>query len=228
MSDGKVMHRVVVSDAASERRDFIGGAPLLQADEAAACRLCGRGLVPFLQLDLRGEFGLPFKAGSHLVVMMCPLHNEIPDSDLASPSELPPAYWELGSGHYLLRLYPPSVALVSGPVDRHLRAAGLSFEPEAETIRAVGGFLIGSEGFKIGGTPSWAQVPECHVCCCGAEMAFIGQVPLDHPFPKLPEAPEQPDTFSSDDYCLFLGNETYLFACPRQCHPGAVWPVLQN
>src|SRR6185503_9030224 len=97
-----------------------------------------------------------------------------------------------------------------------------------ESFAPASHFLVGSGGVKVGGTPSWVQQPEVHVCCCGSRMAFIGQVPLDHPFPKLPDAPEQPDTFSAEDYCLFLGNETYLFACERQCHPGAVWPVLQN
>lgn len=220
------MHRVLINEGGPAGRDAIGGAPLLEAREPASCSLCHRTMVPFLQLDIRVEFGLPFKPGSHLIVMMCSFHNEIPE--LFSERDLPPGFWHQGDGHYLLRLYEPSIALLPRAADVHLQPAALSFELAPEQVTNVEDWLVGSEGFKIGGTPSWAQDPEFHICCCGSEMAFIGQIPRDHAFPKVASAPEQPDSFSADDYCLFLGNETYLFACPRQCHPGAVVPVLQN
>jgi hypothetical protein len=31
------------------------------------------------------------------------------------------------------------------------------------------------------------------------------------------------DSFSSDEYVLFLGNEVYILVCPA-----AAWPVTQN
>jgi hypothetical protein len=59
-------------------------------------------------------------------------------------------------------------------------------------------------------------------------MRFLCQVPLDYPFAKLPNAAAQPNGFSFTDYGLFLGNETYFFACEAQCNPLAVLPVVQN
>lgn len=59
-------------------------------------------------------------------------------------------------------------------------------------------------------------------------MRFVCQVPQDWRFPKRTGAPAQPDSFSAEDYCLFLGNETYLFACEAQFDPRAVHAVAQN
>ena len=110
----------------------------------------------------------------------------------------------------------------------HLASHPLHFAEQDGITRVVAGFEIGAEGLKVGGTPSWAQEREPHRCSCGAEMSFIAQVPANFGFRRRPAAPEQPDSFSADDYCLFLGNEVYLFGCTRQCHPRAVWPVVQN
>jgi len=157
---------------------------------------------------------------------MCPVHNDIPE--LQSPGRLPERFWELGPGHFRLYLTRPGVGEQSAETEPHLRPFGLRFAPSPEEIQVVGAVRIGSQGLKVAGEPSWAQDPEWYTCACGSEMAFIAQVPENFPFPKNSSAPEQPDTFSADDYCLFLGNEVYLFGCTAQCHPEAIWPVLQN
>ena len=84
------------------------------------------------------------------------------------------------------------------------------------------------EGFKVGGQPSWRVREPVLRCACGGPMTFVCQVPLDFPFPRTPGAAEQPDTFDEDAYGLFLGNETYLFACEAQCSPFAVYAEVQN
>lgn len=59
-------------------------------------------------------------------------------------------------------------------------------------------------------------------------MRLLSQISENFPFPKLPSAPSQPDSFSRDDYCLFLGNEVYIFACVDQCNERAIWITVQN
>jgi len=59
-------------------------------------------------------------------------------------------------------------------------------------------------------------------------MRFVCQAPENWRFAKKPEAPEQPDSVSANDYILFLGNEVYVFACEAQCDPRAVHVVVQN
>ncbi len=220
------IHRVTVHGSAGLSRDSVGGVLLLDAEEPPVCAICGGRLALFLQSDVREGFGLAVTAGSHLVVMMCPFHNDIPE--LLPAGRLPDRYWTEGAGHCLLRLVPPTAPLRQLPEDPFVKAGALRFEPTEESVRAVAGVARGSQGFKVGGVPSWTQDPESFTCCCGAEMLFLCQVPQDFPFPKREDAPEQPDAFSKVDYCLFLGNETYLFACARQCDPGAVWAIVQN
>jgi hypothetical protein len=206
-------------------------------------------MVLFFQFDVRGDFGLPFVSGSHLSLFMCPIHNDAPE--MLRESQLLPAFWERRrtidglTRFYEMRLDRPGSVENTHPVDLVLLSKRLRFERKDESFDqdggaleahprysavslSVGEFVKGIEGFKVGGQPTWAQGPEVHRCCCGADMTFVCQVPLNFPFPKMPEAPEQPDSFSADDYCLFLGNETYIFACEAQCDPRAVHIVVQN
>jgi len=80
----------------------------------------------------------------------------------------------------------------------------------------------------VAGEPEWIQEPEQFVCSCGTEMAFVCQISEHYKFQKLPTAPEQPDSSYTDGYVLFLGNEVFVFACPKQCNTRAIWVTVQN
>ena len=58
-------------------------------------------------------------------------------------------------------------------------------------------------------------------------MKLLLQVPENYGFDMSDNAPQQTNSYSKR-YTLFLGNQLYLLACSRQCHPLALWPVLQN
>jgi hypothetical protein len=188
-------------------------------------------MVLFFQFDIDAAFELPFRPGSHLLVFMCPEHNEI-DCDLVytgqEPRELPPNYWLHTRGHSLLVLNPPGIEEVTHEPDAYLQPQELIFAKKQETITAWDTMEVGASEFKVGGVPAWSQDPEGFVCACGAPMEFLCQVPDGFGFDKLADAPKQPDSFSAKQYCLFLGNDVYIFACAAQCHPRAVWIALQN
>jgi hypothetical protein len=249
-----IMHLVEQLSMASGEmaRDSIGGRPILPVGVSWPTCACGRRMTLFFQFDVREGFALPFVAGSHLCVFMCPVHNDAPEM-LNAARQLRQRFWDRrrridgSTRFYELYLHRPgsSVSDVVHPPDEILRPKQLRFvlqdevaDDDAVTLRAhekyagvslsLGEVVGGVQGFKVGGQPAWAQAPEVHRCCCGAQMLFVCQVPLDWPFAKLPGAPEQPDSSSSDDYCLFLGNETYVFACEAQCDPRAVHVVVQN
>jgi hypothetical protein len=201
-----------------DARVNIGGAALLPFDTAyPKCRLCARPLLLFLQFDLPGELGLPFEAGSHITVFMCPEHNEIPSFDRTST--LIGNYWESAEGHWFAMLAKPKgqERSVRGPELLMQRALRMDDVAEDEMYR------IG-----VSGTPEWVQQPEHFICSCGSPMHFVCQISDSYKFTRQANAPEQPDSCYSDGYVLFLGNETYVFACPQQCNPRAVWITVQN
>ena len=109
--------------------------------------------------------------------------------------------------------------------DPYLKPLRLTLTPSQEVGDERGN---GKWAFKVGGLAAWSQDPEHYSCACGSELAYLCMVPEDFGFPKQPEAAEQIDTFNSDEYGMFLGNDIYLLACPARCHPAAVWPVNQN
>ena len=80
---------------------------------------------------------------------------------------------------------------------------------------------VGRSEFKIGGVPSWAQDPAFYRCACGAEMVYLSQVPVDLGFEKRADRPEQPDTFSSDHYGLFLWQRGLHPRLPRALPPSS-------
>jgi hypothetical protein len=169
----------------------------------------------FVQFDIPPELSLPFQAGSHLNVLMCPVHNEIPSFN--SWSSLPPEYWKAAEPHWYASLFVNSV---------DFRASANYLAP----FELVLADAPSSERFRIsvGGVPDWVQDPEEFICCCGAHMQFVAQISDGAEFPKLTDAPEQPDSSSANDHVLFLGNEVYIFACSAQCNPRAVWVTVQN
>jgi hypothetical protein len=193
--------------------------------------MCGGDLVHFLDLELP-EGSSPFKAGSRLQVFSCREHDDIAGtiysdynrfSSLAMSKRLPERYWEITDGHYLLRLLAPRARTVkSRASESRLALQNLEFarkrDSESKPLMAL----------KLFGHPSWAQDPEDHLCCCGKPMQLLLQVPDGFGFDMAAGAPPQPGSFSQSQYCLFLGNELYLLGCTAQCHPLALWPVLQH
>ena len=197
-------------------------------------------MVLFFQIEIEARFQLRFGAGSQLAAFMCPKHNEIrsicPETRRnyqvkpKSPfRKLPDGYWRRNPGHFKLWLLPPNAERQFEDADEYLVPRELTFRKREEEVVDNGlGRINGSQGFKVGGLPFWPQDPEYYQCSCGGAMSFICQVPDCYGFEKLPAAPEQPNSFSASEYCLFLGNDVYLFGCAEQCRPEAVWPVLQN
>lgn len=175
-------------------------------------------MVLFLQLDIRAEWGIAVAADSHLSIFMSPSVNEIPSFEFPPVGKpLPPELWTRREPHCKVFLHPPGAAdTASAAPDPYLQHQALSFEPGGES------------DIWVGGEPDWYQDPDRHLSPAGEPMVFVAQLAVDVPFPRRPEAPPQPDSFSRDDYCLFLGNAVYLLADPAQPHPEAVWVGVQN
>jgi hypothetical protein len=226
------MHLISVTDLPADAscRDTVGSTPCLPTGEAVPrCRICHAAMVLFFQLDVRADFGLPFKTGSHLLAFMCPTHNEPPSLPATyDDAPLPADYWDADDGHFALLLFPPTEL---GPGDNphpFIAPYRLRFEAADEEVQDVGDFQVGSYDFKVGGVPGWINYKVDKRCCCGGRMSFLCQVPDGFGFRKTDAAPEQPDSFSSSDYCLFLGNQVYILACERQCDPRAVIAACDN
>jgi hypothetical protein len=230
-----IVHRVSlrhVEILARVVRSSVGGYPILADGQGwPRCKLCDARQVLFFQMDLSGEFGLAVAPGSHLLVFMCPKHNEIPalGDELASEGRLPEGYWDRNEGHDRLILNPPDRPEVIHEREPDLIYSEMVLNRDEEAVSGLDApFVPGSHGFKVGGVPSWAQDPEDYRCTCGSEMAFICQVPLNFGFRKAEQAECQPDSFSPEEYSLFLGNEVYIFGCTSQCDPLSVWATIQN
>ena len=225
------MHLISVTDIAADAnyRDTVGGSPFLPPGEAVPrCRICHVAMALFFQLDVRADFGLPFKAGSHLLVFMCPTHNEPPSLPaIYNDSPLAPSYWDADKGHFALLLYPPTELQSNGKLDPFIEPYRLQFKSATEEIQ-VGDFDVGSYDFKVGGVPGWINYKIDKRCTCGGQLSFLCQTPDGFGFKQTDTAPEQPDSFSSSEYCLFLGNQVYILACDRQCDPRAVIAGCDN
>jgi hypothetical protein len=214
----------------SDPRSFIGGSPPLPVGtEWPRCRLCNDEMVHYFDVELPEE-SEPFQAGSRLQVFACREHDDIAgtsysDADrfqaASALEQLPDKYWEINDGHYLIRLLPPGAPTAAAGEESRIGQQYLLIEPRTDTDSEP------LELFKLLGIPNWAQDPEEHTCSCGAPMQMLVQLPDSTGFDKLADAPEQPSSYSHEHYTLFLGNELFLLACTRQCHPLALWPVLQ-
>jgi hypothetical protein len=207
---------ITSTPAVAGDRNTAGGRPILAEGQDWPVCGCGQRMVLFFQLDIPAD--VPVFGGEHLLAFQCPAHNDACFSPDAR--QLPPRYWqqppppnELAFWRFLRQRDGVAVA-TDDPFLRPLRL---------NVRRGKGGRAV-----KVGGRPSWQQGPESYRCACGADLAFLAHVPENFAFPKRPEAPEQLDSFSADDYGLFLGNDVYLLACPASCDPAAVWPVNQH
>jgi len=185
------------------------------------CTECGNEMLLFFQFDIEERFELPFQPGSHLVVLMCAECNEIPTFAHHADGKLPPRFWKETEGHFFVALYRPDQ-------EQEERQTAPYLEPFSLDFSLIEGDVYPCDSLRVGGQPYWLQSPEQHFCPCGEQMRFICQLPENYGFPKCPNAPEQPDSFSPDDYCLFLGNEVYVFGCANQCNERAVWVVVQG
>ncbi|GIE30415.1 hypothetical protein Ait01nite_034600 [Actinoplanes italicus] len=212
------MHVIEMTDEPAEPgdRNTAGGRPILAPGQSWPVCTCGERMAFFFQIDVPDD--VPDFGGEHLLVFQCPVHNEA----AFGPARLPDRYWETPSGGYdmahwrFLRHRGGDVADVEDEV----------MQPRRLVLRAAG--PDDEWDFRVGGEPAWIQGEEKYTCACGAELAFLVQIPENYGFPKLPEAPRQPDTFDSNAYGLLLGNMVYILACPDRCDPAAAWPANQN
>lgn len=209
-------------DSESVPKNSIGTAPWLPSGiRSPVCAQCSTSMQLFFQFDIDRRFNLPLQEGSHFVLFMCPECNEIPSFESYSGKQLPERFWEKTEGHFFSALYKPQNLLVENNISSLLKSYKLDFHQ-------INSVKMPNELIKVGGKPDWLQDDERFFCCCGEEMSFICQVPENYPFPKTDSAPEQPDSFSGSDYCIFLGNQVYIFGCSKQCHERAIWITVQN
>lgn len=207
-------------------RDSLGGRAFLDITQEWPNCFCGERMVLFFQFDIPSD--LKHFGGDHLLVFQCPEHCDASSPELAN-GRLVPRYWDAPQpsypGPFWRVLLQRHAVLVAEEAEPSVCALPLTLRP---FVDAVNSNSCGSQGFKAGGTPSWAQGPEYYRCACGADLVFVCQVPEDMGFAVYPGQPEQPEGVGIDTYILFLGNEVYLLACPDHCDPAAVWPVNQN
>lgn len=211
-------------------RATLAGAPILDKGQKwPECRLCKAQMIFFFQLDIEKKSDLPLKSGSHLLVFMCPTHNDSP-ADLLEPGEtdLPENYWDRGYGHYKLILNKSPKNEVKLTQDKLLSPVAVKFTSNDEEIDWDGKTERGTAGFKLGGVPNWEQEAQAPRCSCSSDMVFFCQVPARFPFPKRKNTPVQPDAVSPDTYSLFNGKSVYLFACTDQCTPYSVYAITQD
>lgn len=228
MRAGPPAHAIEVGTEPLARpaRNPLGGWPFLaEGQEWPEC-FCGERTALFFQLELPPDMG-PF-GGDRLAVFHCRIHNDYADPPLAE-GRLVDRFWEAPqppgsrpSWSVLLQRHttPPAAAPEPSVCALPLTLRAFVDEPNARGL--------GTQEFKVGGAPSWAQLPESYQCACGADLVHLCQVPENWEFAVHPGQPEQPYRVGVDTYDLFLGNEVYLPACPAHCNPAAVWPVNQN
>lgn len=215
--------------AGPDARNTVGGRPVLDVGLSWPSCDCGERMVLFFQVDVPAD--LPVFGGDHLLMFQCRKHNDA--NYPAKDPQLPDRFWDAPPGGQL-RFWQIFVHRGSTPAaepDPYLQPRPLILRRVEERVDEHGD---GVAGFKLGGVPRWVQEPEHYICRCGADMVQLCQVPADFAFAKRPGQPDQPsephrpDTFTNDEYILFLGNRVYIVACPEHCHPAAAWPALQG
>ena len=198
-------------------RDSIGGYPVLpQGYDWPTCPETNKEMVLFFQLDIPSNIGVG--ENRHLSIFMSPEINEIPSFDyFANGSSLPENFWIHREKHFKVYFFNGEGA-ISEKADQYLQHKVLKLS-EAGTI---------GDNIKIGGSPDWLQDAEIPVGSKGEEFRFLLQIPEGFGFKQKSGAPEQPDSFSVSEYCLFLGNQIYIYVTNEIEDPEAVWLVVQN
>ncbi len=172
-------------------------------------------MVLFLQLDLPNDLGLGY--GNHLSIFMSPKVNEIPSFDhVPSETRLSENFWEKREQHFKAYSFKGN-GETQGDIDSYLAYQAIEISEAFDEL-----------DIKVGGEPDWLQDPEIVYGPKGEEFKFVLQIPNGYGFPKRDDAAEQIDSFSTTDYCLFLGNQIYVFISAEINHPEAVWIVVQN
>jgi hypothetical protein len=208
------MHLIEITSvpAVAGDRNTVGGWPILEPRQPWPVCGCGTRMVHFFQIDM------PVPGGEHLLAFQCPEHNEACFGP--GQRQLPHRFWDTP---------PPPNELAHWRFLRQRSGVPAdSPDPYLQPRRLVLRQASDRWGFRVGGAPAWIQGPERYRCACGSALVFLAQLPENFGFPKRAEAAEQPDSFSGDEYCMFLGNAVYLLGCPARCDPAAVWPVNQN
>ncbi len=201
----------------------MGGCPLLPLDaQLRHCAQCQTRMTLFFQLDLPEQAGP--HAGSHLLAFMCPNHNDI--GRYCEDGARPEKFWEDETGAFSLMIFGPDVELIPHDEDPYLVGHELLMTDSDEEVSSDDGIESGEDVFKVGGAPFRANNEVCAECGCGSPMSYLCEIPDGHGFLKKPDAPEQANSFSADDYCLFLGNIVCILACDGHCSPGAVTAIL--
>lgn len=197
-------------------RNSIGGYPVVpEGYDWPLCLKTNSKMVLFLQVDLPHEMGVG--SDSHLSLFMSPEINDIPSFDyIPAGSRLPAQFWEKREQHFKAYFFNGE-GTTFHESDQYLKYQKLEKQE-----------LNSSRHIRIGGSPDWIQEPELPVGPNGENFQFVMQIPENYRFPQKPNAPEQPDSFSSTDYCLFLGNQIYIFVSKEIENPEAVWIVVQN
>ena len=185
-------------------------------------------MLLLVQLDTSDAMGLPFPAGSHFSLLMCPTHDGALLHETGHLGYLPPgsgdtwrlpeAFWnDQPMWHVHAQLLRAGSDMKVHRDDGVLVAKSLSFEPFEERTEPYEdtGFIRGEQGFKVGGEPFWYQAARRFVCPCGSPMAFLMHLPPHLEF----------QTHQGDARLFALGNATHFFACVAMCHPRAVWAV---
>jgi hypothetical protein len=235
------MYKIFITERVAQKgnRNSVGGFPILAKHQVhPRCKICDARMVLFLQFYLKPEFELSLLVNSHFLAFMCPNHNDaalMSQNFIDREAVISNRYWEQEEGHFALIINPPNIEEIIGECDPFIQPKQLDFVKAEETIEDWGdpdsgiSLLVGSEqGLKIGGTPSWFNYACQANCSCGSKMQFICQIPTDFGFAQIPDAPKQPDGFSSTEYCFLLGNQVYIMACGNHCHERAAIAICDN
>lgn len=136
------------TDQSQPRNSLAAKAWLPRGTAIPTCKCCESQMQLFVQFDIEQRFGLPFVEGSHFVLFMCPLCNEIPSFENFSGRTLPPGYWGKTEGNHYAALYfaRKADAIVEG--DNLLHSYELSIIDDRKELQPKP--YIG-----IGGDPQW-------------------------------------------------------------------------
>ncbi len=222
---GPCAHGALAPIAEGERPKAHSGGGVTLPDGWAwpACRECAAPMLLLLEVEL-GEVPTWVRPGSRLVFFACRRHDDVPVTvEAQANGQLGPKYWERSDGHHALLLFRPGEATHRHEAQVGLVPKKLELTIADEVLEEVGPlagrYFVGSQGWKVGGYPSWCQGPVSLTCACGAELGLVAQMP-ERTSLELADGP--------GCYTPFLGAEAYLLACTRQCDPNAALLVVQD
>jgi predicted DNA-binding WGR domain protein len=208
-----------------------GGRPIMaEGQKWPTCSGCGENLSLFLQFDIEPDMGLGFIPGSHLLVFNCARCDGMA---MIVPNKKLPKEWLSPDNPqtYRVILNRPAAREAIFPADPTVLEQLITFKREDEKLNEAMEDDEDDEedeqtrrfreeepprgrgGFKVGGIPARIQGWMPPRCNCGAPLGFIFQVPLSGPTGWK----------SRDRQTLgeFLGLDTFIHGCTKQCSPYA-------